>query len=302
MNAHDPTPPDHDSDVPDGGLSLDLSTLLSRRNALGLLSGIGLSSALAACGVLEWASDEPVGGEPTGGGIPPDPVRPRSTAKVEDGEVPEETSGPFPADGSDGRNILVQSGIVRSDITSSFGGATGVAKGVPTTIAITLLNQDGDKTSPLKGAAIYVWHCDAKGRYSIYDPYLAHQNYLRGLQVTDRKGRVTFRSIFPAAYGGRWPHIHFEVFESEQSATRTRGLLRTSQIALPDRACRKVYDSAGYEASRANLKRTPLTSDIVFRDGHDLQMASVRGSVEKGMTISLTVKHLDQAFRASCHR
>ena len=281
MSAHD----EHDL-----GLAHDLPTLLNRRRALGLLSGVGLSAALAACGVLDRASDEPVGeASPTGGLPPPDQAGARPATKVGEGDVPAETGGPFPADGSNGRNVLVQSGIVRSDITKSFGGATGAAKGVPTTIAITLLNQDGGKTSPLKGAAIYVWHCDAKGRYSIYDPYLAHQNYLRGLQVTDRKGRVTFRSIFPAAYGGRWPHIHFEVFESEQSATRTRGLLRTSQIALPERACRQVYDSAGYEASRANLKRTPLTSDVVFRDGHDLQMASVRGSVEKGMTISLTV-------------
>jgi protocatechuate 3,4-dioxygenase beta subunit len=123
----------------------------------------------------------------------------------------------------------------------------------------------------------------------MYDPHLAHQNYLRGLQVTDRKGRVTFRSIFPAAYGGRWPHIHFEVFESERSAVRTRGLLRTSQIALPEKACRQVYGTAGYEVSRANLRRTSLTSDIAFRDGHDLQMAKVTGSVKDGMTIALTI-------------
>lgn len=291
MNAHGPTPRDHESDVPDGGLSLDLSSLLSRRHALGLLSGIGLSSALAACGVLEWASDEPIGGEPTGGGIPPDQVRPRSTAKVDDGEVPEETSGPFPADGSDGRNILVQSGIVRSDITSSFGGATGVAKGVPTTIAITLLNQDGGKTSPLKGAAIYVWHCDAKGRYSIYDPYLAHQNYLRGLQVTDRKGRVTFRSIFPAAYSGRWPHIHFEVYTSMATATSGNNDVKTSQLALPAATCQQVYGVAsGYDDSVSNFAQVSLASDNIFGDDNaTLQLASVEGSVSAGFTATLTV-------------
>ena len=290
MNMHDPTPEDRDSERHHVGLSHDLPTLLNRRRALGLLGGFGLSAALASCGVLEWIAEEPIDGEPSGGRIPPDPVGPRSTTKVEKGEMPEETGGPFPADGSNGRNVLVQTGIVRSDITGSFGGPTGVAKGVPTTIAITLLNQDGGKKKPLKGAAIYVWQCDAKGRYSMYDPALAHQNYLRGLQVADRKGRVTFRSIFPAAYGGRWPHIHFEVFESEESATRTRGLLRTSQIALPEKACRQVYDTAGYELSRVHLKRTPLTSDIVFRDGHELQMAKVTGSVRKGMRIALTIR------------
>jgi protocatechuate 3,4-dioxygenase beta subunit len=282
MTPHE-GPEEHDL-----GLAHDLPTLLNRRRALGLLSGAGLAAALAACGISQFSDDWDPSDEPSaGGGLPPE--RPRSTVKVEKGEVPPETGGPFPADGSNGRNVLVQSGIVRSDITGSFGGPKGVAKGVPMTIALTLLNMRNGKTKPFRGAAIYVWHCDAKGRYSLYDPYLANQNYLRGLQVTDRKGRVAFRSIFPASYSGRWPHIHFEVFESEESATRTRGLLRTSQIALPEKACRQVYAAEGYETSRANIELTSLKSDIVFRDGYDLQMAKVTGSVDDGMTIALNI-------------
>lgn len=288
MTAHDPTPDDHEHDL---GLAHDLPTLLNRRRALGLLSGVGLSAALAACGVLDRARDEPMGeASPTGGMPPPDQAGARPATKVGEGDVPAETGGPFPADGSNGRNVLVQSGIVRSDITGSFGGPKGVATGVPTTLALTLLDHDDDKTKPLKGAAIYVWHCDSKGRYSMYDPHLAHQNYLRGLQVADQKGRVTFRTIFPAAYGGRWPHIHFEVFESEESAVRTRGLLRTSQIALPEKACRQVYATDGYETSRSNIELTSLRSDIVFRDGYDLQMAKVTGSVDDGMRVALTIR------------
>ncbi len=285
MTAHDPTPDEHDL-----GLAHDLPTLLNRRRALGLLSGVGLSAALAACGLLDRASDDPIGDAPPAGGLPPpNQAGSRPATRVGEGDVPAETGGPFPADGSNGRNVLVQSGIVRSDITGSFGGPKGVATGVPTTLALTLLDHENGKTKPLKGAAIYVWHCDSKGRYSMYDPRLAHQNYLRGLQVADGKGRVTFRTIFPAAYGGRWPHIHFEVFESEESATKTRGLLRTSQIALPEKACRQVYGSEGYETSRANIGLTSLKSDIVFRDGYELQMATVTGSVDDGMKIALNI-------------
>ncbi|MGI9086066.1 MAG: 3,4-dioxygenase subunit beta [Aeromicrobium sp.] len=285
MSAHD----GHEEH--DLGLAHDLPTLLNRRRALGLLSGAGLAAALAACGVSNRFGDEPMG-EPAGGSPP---VQPPSgtdtggTVKVEDGEIPAETGGPFPANGSNGQNVLLRSGIVRSDITGSFGGPSGVAKGVPTTIALTLVNLDGAKATPYEGAAIYLWHCDSKGRYSMYDPYLIHQNYLRGVQVADRRGRVTFRSIFPAAYGGRWPHIHFEVYESEESAITTRGRIRTSQIALPKAACDRVYATSDYELSRVHLKRTPLKSDIAFRDGHDLQMAKVTGSVEDGMRISLTI-------------
>ena len=289
MNAHDLTSGEHHRDEHDLGLAHDLPTLLDRRRALGLLSGIGLSAALASCGLLDRASDDPVSDGLTSGPIPPpDQTGSRSGTKVGRGDVPEETGGPFPADGSNGRNVLVQTGIVRSDITGSFGGPTGVATGVPTTLALTVLDNDNGTKKPLKGAAIYVWHCDSKGRYSMYDPQLAHQNYLRGLQVADAKGQVTFRTIFPAAYGGRWPHIHFEVFESEESATKTRGLLRTSQIALPEKACRQVYATKGYETSRSNIQRTSLASDIVFRDGYELQMAKVTGSVDD-MRIALTI-------------
>lgn len=281
MSAHD----EHDL-----GLAHDLPTLLNRRRALGLLSGVGLSAALAACGALDRVRDEPIGtASPTDGMPPPDQTGSRPGTQVGEGDIPAETGGPFPADGSNGRNVLVQTGIVRSDITGSFGGAKGVATGVPTTLALTLLDHDNGRTKPLMGAAIYVWHCDSKGRYSMYDPHLAQQNYLRGLQVADGKGQVTFRTIFPATYGGRWPHIHFEVFESEESAVRTRGLLRTSQIALPEKACRQVYEADGYETSRANVELTALKSDIVFRDGYDQQMAKVTGSVDDGMRVALTI-------------
>jgi len=56
---------------------------------------------------------------------------------------------------------------------------------------------------PLPGAAVYVWHCDRAGRYSLYSSGVASENYLRGIQVTDAAGRVTFNSIFPAYYTGR---------------------------------------------------------------------------------------------------
>jgi protocatechuate 3,4-dioxygenase beta subunit len=209
--------------------------------------------------------------------------------KVEKGEIPSETGGPYPADGSDGRNILRQSGIVRSDITKSFGGPTAVAQGVPTTITLTLLNHQNGRSKPYKGAALYLWQCDAKGRYSMYHPVLAQQNYLRGLQVADRRGRVTFRSIFPACYGGRWPHLHVEVYESEKSAMRTQGRLRTSQIALPEQVCHDVYATTAYALSRPNLAQTSLKSDLAFRDGYDLQMAKVTGSVKDGLHISLDI-------------
>jgi protocatechuate 3,4-dioxygenase beta subunit len=78
-----------------------------------------------------------------------------------------ETVGPYPGDGSNGVNVLTESGIVRSDITRSFGSASGVAEGVPLTIKRTVLDTT-DGAGPLQGAAVYLWHRDREGRYSLY--------------------------------------------------------------------------------------------------------------------------------------
>jgi protocatechuate 3,4-dioxygenase beta subunit len=157
------------------------------------------------------------------------------------------------------------------------------------TMALTLLNLNDGDVKPYEGAAIYVWHCDAEGRYSMYDDEIAEENYLRGLQVADADGKVTFQSIFPGAYAGRWPHIHFEVYPSHRAAVAASDKLRTSQIALPEKASRAAYATGGYPQSRANLTQTSLETDTVFSDGYSLQMAKVTGSADDGMTIALNI-------------
>ena len=85
----------------------------------------------------------------------------------------------------------------------------------------------------------------------------ADQNYLRGVQVADEHGRVFFTSIFPACYDGRWPHIHFEVFDSLEAAVAGDNARLTSQIALPEDTCKAVYAAdKGYEKSVENLSRS----------------------------------------------
>jgi protocatechuate 3,4-dioxygenase beta subunit len=205
------------------------------------------------------------------------------------GEIPEETGGPYPADGSNGPDVLTESGVVRSDITSSFGDASGVAEGVPVTVNLTVYDLNGDDATPLAGAAIYLWHCDRDGNYSLYSDAAANENYLRGVQEAADDGTLSFTTIFPACYSGRWPHMHFEVYESLDSATQGTGKLRTSQLALPQDVCESVYATEGYEASVSNLAGVSLDSDMVFSDGYSLQMAKLTGSVEHGYVATLNV-------------
>jgi protocatechuate 3,4-dioxygenase beta subunit len=271
----DATIEDHDR-----GLQFDLPRLISRRRAVTVFAGSLGSLALAACGS---SSD---GGGGAAATTSPTTATTASAGGDATTAIPEETGGPFPGDGSNGPNVLVESGVVRSDITKSLGDLSGTAGGVPTTIEMTLLDVAGGG-KPLAGAAVYIWHCDREGRYSMYD--IADQNYLRGVQETGRDGTVTFKSIFPAAYSGRWPHIHFEVYESVDAATGSGAKLKTSQIALPEAACQAVYATQGYEQSVRNLAQTSLDSDMVFSDGYASELAKTSGDPGSAITVTLNV-------------
>ena len=266
----------HDNPDLDRGLAFDVSTLITRRRALAVIAG-GTLAAVAGC---------------TATGAPGTPsATPSASGSVANAttEIPDETAGPFPGDGSNGPNVLDDSGIVRSDIRSSFGEFSGLAEGVPLTINLSLLNLDSDGAA-YQGAAVYVWHCDANGAYSLYSEGATDQNYLRGVQVTDADGRVRFTSIFPAAYSGRWPHVHFEVYATEQDATSGGEPISTSQLALPQSACDAVYATEAYASSVSNMAETSLGDDNVFGEDDGVhQLAKVSGSVDAGYVASLTV-------------
>jgi protocatechuate 3,4-dioxygenase beta subunit len=254
----------------DEGLAYHLPHLVgesSRRRALRLFAGAGLVPWLG-CG-----SERATGGGPGGAGSCTN--------------TPGETAGPFPGDGSNGPNALDLGGIVRSDIRSSIGALSGTAAGVPLTVDLTLVDTSAG-CAPLTGYAVYLWHCDREGRYSLYT--ITDQNYLRGIQETGATGTATFVSVFPGCYPGRWPHIHFEIYRSlPQAAMASGSKVKISQLALPAEACQTVYATAGYEQSVTNLSRITLASDSVFSDGVTLQLAGVSGSVTSGYVASLMV-------------
>jgi protocatechuate 3,4-dioxygenase beta subunit len=277
----------------DRGLDYDLPRLLHRRGMLKLVAGVGLAGAglitLGACGSATSTGDAssastpgPPRGGPAGGGSGS-----AQTSDTANGELPGETGGPFPGDGSNGANVLNQSGVVRRDITSSFGSSTTKAEGVPLDITMTINDFANDK-SPLVGGAVYVWHCDREGRYSLYSQGVTGENYLRGVQETDDRGQVRFTTIFPACYSGRWPHIHFEVYPSLAKATNSANKIATSQMALPEATCQAVYATSGYEQSLSNMSRVSLETDNVFRDGYDLQIPTVNGDPSSGYQLSFS--------------
>ena len=264
----------------------------TRREVLGLLGGLGAAVFVAGCGsgggTSSATKNTSAKASATTTTTSPAATSTTTATLASCSQIPEETAGPYPGDGTNGPNVLTESGIVRSDIRSSFGSASGVATGVPLTITLTVVDS-ASGCKALSDAAVYLWHCNRDGLYSMYSPGATNENYLRGVQETDANGFVTFTSIFPAAYSGRWPHIHFEVFPSLATATNGANKTAVSQLALPADVCSAVYATDGYSQSVRNLAQTSLQTDMVFSDGVSLQTPTITGNTTSGYTASLQV-------------
>src|SRR6185503_14940937 len=116
--------------------------------------------------------------------------------------TPTETVGPFPS----------LTDLIRSDIREG-------KAGTPVTLTITVVNSSNN-CSPVGGANVEIWQCDASGNYSQYGTQ-SGQTYLRGIQVTDANGQVTFTTIYPGWYQGRATHIHAEIVRNGTSVKVT---------------------------------------------------------------------------------
>jgi protocatechuate 3,4-dioxygenase beta subunit len=307
-------PHDHHHDAHDLGLAADLDTLLrqaaGRRRMLRWLGGGAGAAALVLSGCGGGGDDSSTStstgtstgtgtgtssgtGTSTGTGTGTSTGTGTGTSTSTCTVIPEETAGPYPGDGSNSSNgsvanALMLSGIVRSDIRSSIAGATGTAAGIPLRIRLQLVNT-GASCASLAGHAIYLWHCDRDGNYSMYSASVVNQNYLRGVQVTGSDGVAEFVTIFPGCYDGRMPHMHFEVYRSATTATSFSNKLKTSQIAFPTDVCTTVYGTTEYAASLRNLGRIGFASDNVFSDGYSTQLATMTGNNTEGYAGTLQV-------------
>ena len=296
MTSHHPDDHDHHP-----GLQNDLEMiarqlrerqLRQRRQMLGWLMSGGAAAALIACGGGSDGSDS---------GSSSNSSSSSSSSSTTAGCVadPPETNGPYPSDGSNSvngtvSNILTRSGIVRSDIRSSFGSSTTTAPGVPLVLTINLVNAN-NSCAVLSDYAIYIWHCNRSGEYSLYSADILSENYLRGVQVSDGNGQVTFTTIFPGCYSGRYPHIHFEVYQNLAMATSYANAVLTSQMAMPSAICTAIYDdtATGYGGSATNFSSISTSTDNVFASSTTAQITaqtpSLSGSVSAGFTGSITI-------------
>ncbi len=188
-----------------------------------------------------------------------------------------ETDGPYPL-----YAILTNSILTREDITE---GKTGV----PLTLTITLEDLSNGCT-PIVGAGIYIWHCDKDGIYSGYatstNAGSTTTTFLRGVQVTDSNGQVTFTTIYPGWYAGRITHVHAQVYLNDTLVSGTA--IATTQLAFPIDITTAVYDTSLYTKGQ-NTSVASFSADNVFSDGTSTEMLSLTGDTTTGYAATMTI-------------
>jgi protocatechuate 3,4-dioxygenase beta subunit len=168
--------------------------------------------------------------------------------------TPQQTEGPY----------FVDERLNRRDIR--IDPSTGVVKaGVPLALTLRLSQVAAGACTPLTGALVDVWQCDALGAYSDVGGggfNTLGQKFLRGYQVSDASGVVAFQTIVPGWYPGRAVHIHFKVRTSPEGP---RGRELTSQLYFEERTIEQLYADAPYTGNRR--RRTPNAADGLYRNG-----------------------------------
>ena len=250
---------------------VQIGRVLSRREVLALVGAAG-AGMLAGCTPrpADQSSVAPSIPPTAGSSAPSANIAPEATAVMPTPRAvaatssipscvvrPQQTEGPY----------FVDEKLSRSDIRADTGGGT-TSEGTPLRLTFRVSQVDGGACSPLEGATVDVWHCDAAGVYSDVGSASGH-TFLRGNQVTDGQGRAAFTTVYPGAYSGRTVHIHFKIRTDPSTEI---GHEFTSQLYFDDAFTDQVYGQAPYSSQPKRSTRN--ADDSLFRDsGEQLTLA-----------------------------
>jgi protocatechuate 3,4-dioxygenase beta subunit len=218
--------------------------VLGRRQALALLGLAGAALTVAGQGVAAA-----------------DTARTTGDCAVDCVAKPEQTEGPY----------FVDEGLNRSDIRPDPSNGS-VSAGTVLTLNIGVLRIDSSGCAPLKDAVVDLWHCDALGVYSdVAREGTVGRKFLRGYQVTDRAGKVTFVTVLPGWYRGRTIHLHVKV---RTTGTDGKPYEFTSQLYFTEEF-KAAYLAAAPYASKG-LPDTTNAADGIYRVGGDQMLLNPR--------------------------
>ena len=258
-----------------------IGQILSRRDALKLL-GVGSTAFLAACAAPEATSTLAPTDQITSAAtlestqIPVTQVSSTASAVLDCVVRPEMTIGPY----------FVDEQLNRSDIRINSADNT-VREGIPLTLNVVVASVGGNSCTPIEGAQVDIWHCDAQGQYSGVSAQgsdTSGQDFLRGYQLTNTGGGVQFQTIFPGWYSGRAVHIHFTI--------RTKGAdgadyQFTSQFFFDDTLTDQVHALEPYASN--GQRDTRNSNDNIYSGGGDQLLLNLQGDTTGGYTGSMSI-------------
>ena len=247
---------------------IPVGQILTRRDALKLL-GVSSAAFLAACAAPEGTSTLVPTTVSTAGSS--------ATGTALDCVVrPELTLGPY----------FVDEQLNRSDVRSEPSDGS-VKEGVQLTLAINVLDVANSSCTPIEGAQVDIWHCDALGVYSgVSDQGFdtTGQKFLRGYQLTDATGKVQFLTIYPGWYSGRAVHIHFMIRTTGADAQSYEFV---SQFFFDDALSDQVFTQEPY-ASKGD-RDTRNTNDNIYSGGGDQLLLAVAGDNANGFAATINI-------------
>ena len=253
-------------------------TYFTRRSALLAIGCAASAGALLSCG---GGSDDTTASRTGSTSTTSTSTTTTSTSSATCAATPEGEIGPYFVDDS-------ATGFNRSDIRSNLDG-TETQTGIPLTLTITV--QDSENSCiGLQDAQVDIWHCNAEGVYSAEDVEdTSGLTWLRGYQVTDSAGQVTFTTIFPGWYAGRTTHIHLRVRSKYSEASSTSDGTNTTQVFFPQTIIDTIDTSVAPYSSHGTNSTTNAT-DRVYADQTDGKMElTLSGDSTSGYVTSVTI-------------
>ncbi len=235
---------------------------LTRRAALFAAGGVGITALLAACGRNSSSGTAAAQTNAPTGSSSAAVTTAATTAATAASVVlaPEMTEGPY----------YLDLDLVRSDVRED-------REGAPLALGLSVI--DVSTGAPVSGAAVDIWHCDANGYYSGFVSQSAGANgggsstaddgtFLRGTQLTDSSGNVTFTTIYPGWYQGRTVHIHVKVHVNGSE-------IHTGQLFFDDSFTDEVFASTAPYSSRG-ARSLRNADDQIFAGGGDASTLVVK--------------------------
>ena len=180
------------------------------------------------------------------------------------------------------------SGFNRSNILSNLDGSE-TQTGIAFTLNITVVDSE-NSCAPMQGVQVDIWHCNAAGVYSdIAAESTTGQTWLRGYQLTDANGLVSFTTIIPGWYSGRTTHIHLRLRSSYNEASSTSDGSNTTQVFFPQDLVDELETSVAPYASEGTNPTTNAADRVYTDQTHGEMLMTLTGSNSAGYSADVTI-------------